>query len=155
MGPDADLFDGAVSYEDELPLAWLPAESLPKPFDPVRLAEANLRTLTSLAQIEERSHIAEDPNPHDQEIARLHAKVDALITVVGVMLPRFVSLPSPAHLHLSWQGVVWSLAETERPPAPDSTGFLELNLYPALLKVLRLPARIVRITGSEVRADFG
>lgn len=152
MAADADRFDGAVSYEDDLPLAWLPAARLPKPFDPARLAEANLRTLTSLAQIEERSHIAEDANPHDQEIARLHAKIDALIGVVGAVLPRFVSLPPATHLHLSWQGIVWTSAEL--PPPVGEKGYIDVYLHPGLLKALRMPATIVRVREREVRADF-
>ena len=152
MTTDADLFDGAVSYEDHLPLAWLPAAKLPKPFDEVKLAEANLRTLTSLAQIEERSHIGEDQNQHDQEIARLHAKLDALIGVVSAVLPRFVSLPPPSALHLSWQGIVWTAAD--KPPAVDEAGYVDVYLHPGLLKVLRMPARVVRVREREVRADF-
>ncbi len=152
MTTDADLFDGAVSYEDDLPLAWLSSAKLPKPFDPVRLAEANLRTLTSLAQIEERSHIAEDANPHDQEIARLHAKIDALIGVVSAVLPRFVSLPPPTHLHFSWQGIVWTALEA--PPPVGESGYIDVYLHPGLLKALRMPAKIVRVRDHEVRADF-
>jgi hypothetical protein len=152
MAADSDLFDGAVSYDDLLPLAWLPLAKLPKPFDPLRLAEANLRTLSSLAQIEERSHLSEDQNPHDQEIARLHAKLDALINVVSTVLPRFVSLPAAASLHLSWQGIVWTTVEA--PPAVGESGYIDLYLHPGLLKALRMPAKIVRVRDSEVRADF-
>src|SRR5579862_4133825 len=152
MSDETALFEGAISYEDELPLTWIGQSKLPRPFDATRLAETNQRTLGTIAQLEERPAVTDDPGQPEQELSRLHAKLDALIAVVGVVLPRFLSLPPPTRLHLSWRGVIWN-AVAEPPPVGE-TGYVEIYLHAALLKVLRLPARIVRVDGSRVRADF-
>jgi hypothetical protein len=151
MQAQTDLFDGAISYVDELPMEWLPAASLPEN-DALRQAESNLRLLGTIAQLEERAVLSDDPAPQELETARLHAKVDALITIVGAVLTRFVRLPQARPVQLSWAGVVWPA--TAPLPAVGDTGLIEIYLHPALPKPLRFKARVVRTEGVRIRADF-
>ncbi len=152
MQAQSDLFDGAISYSDELPLEWLPAGSSTSPSDALRQAESNLRLLQTIAQLEDRAALNDDPDPNELELARLHAKVDALIFIVGAVLPRLVRLPPVRPVRISWCGVVWRTTGPEL--AVGDSGIVEIYLHPAVPKPLRLGARIVRAEEGWVRADF-
>ena len=72
-----------------------------------RLAERNLSTLASIAAIEERrAESADDDNPVLQELARLDAKLNALVDIVNRLLPPADSLPPRQRLQFNALGAL-------------------------------------------------
>lgn len=142
----------ALHYAAELPLRWsadaVPVEARTRE----HLAEANLRLLGQIAQIEERAAPVDDPTATDIELARLHAKLDLLLFAVGELAPRFLDRPERCALQLSWRGVRWLLRPDET--APQGEGVVEIYLHPVVLQPLRWPARIVHNDRHHAEAEF-
>jgi hypothetical protein len=149
---ELDLFDQVLSYSDRLPLSWRPDLPSLEPVDQERLAEANLKVLQMVGQLEESPAIGDDPSPQDIEIGRLHRKLDMLLEAVGALARRDTPLPAAVSVRLSWYGVAWCPGEDV--PEPDALGQIVLYLHPAILQPLRWPARILRVNRTVAWARF-
>lgn len=119
-------------------------EPLPATLDATalaRLVERNLSTLASIAAIEERrAEGADDDSPVLQELARLDAKLNALVDVINRLLTPVESLPARNSLTFNALGAVMPAQEV-----PDSTQVLlrlHFDACPSL--PLELPARVER-----------
>jgi hypothetical protein len=152
MQAQSDFFEGALSFADSLPLAWHPGAAAAEGIENDRLSDANLRLLSNIAQLEERTVLGDEPTQQEMELARLHAKMDVVLELLGALVPRYVAVPPRVALHLSWQGVAWHSGDAAF--AVGQTGAIEIYLHPTLLQPLRWPARIARIDGGWVAARF-
>jgi hypothetical protein len=101
----------ALGYHDVLPFAWRPAAAQ----EPLSgWAEQNLRVLTAIAALGERSLIDAEA-PGAAEFERLHRKVDLLIELLGALLRRTQDEVLMVPLRLSAEGLAWP-AGAELPP---------------------------------------
>lgn len=152
MNSDSDKAALGLSYTDERPLDWKPQSRLPVATEIELLAEANLRVLTRLTQLEERVAPPDAPDGIELELVRVHAKLDLLLDFVEAVAPRMMSMPPRRPLRLAAGGVSWQAAA----PLPNigEHGVVSLYLHPAMLSPLRWPARIVAIDGEFVTAHF-
>lgn len=142
-------FEQALHYADRLPLRWMVDEPV---HDAERLAEANLRVLATVAQLEESSAPGDNPTPQELEIARLHHKLNLLLEIVGGLARGQLHVPEPVPLRLSWLGVAWRHGGDT--PTLGAHGLVHLHLHPAVLQPLRWPAQIVGCDAEEARARF-
>lgn len=141
--------DEVISYRDRLPLRWTPQAALPEGLEAERLAESNLRLLSTVAMIAEHAPAKDDPTPAELEMQRMHLKLNLLLELVGSFLAQQSARPQAVALRLSWHGVAWSGGGAEQ----GASGIVELYLSPALPQPLRLPARIVA-AGEQTVAEF-
>jgi hypothetical protein len=126
-----------------LPLRWC-AET--PEFDQAALAEA-LRVLATVAALEE--HVrpqGEEAGGLEAEVARLNQKVQLLMEMVGGLVRAQLSLPKAVPVRLTAVGLRW---QTETPPSLDSRGVIEIWLHPACPEPLRLPARVLAVSGDS------
>lgn len=143
---------GPLSYRFDAPMRWVSVEAA---FDQTALdhrSEANLRVLTQLAQFDERAVPTEQPTPQDMEIARLHNKLDLLLSAIGELAPKFLNRPPHTTLQLSWQHVRWAAATEVAPQG--SLGLIELYLHPIVLQPLRWPARMGAFEAGWAEAEL-
>ncbi|HSW15250.1 MAG TPA: PilZ domain-containing protein [Solimonas sp.] len=127
-----------LAYHDRLPLGWAPLEVLPAPEQLQQMAEQNLRVLAVVSSLEER-HLprGEGDERLEQELERVHQKLDMLLVLFGQFLRR-MDPPAPMHpLRLTVAGVSWEAA----PPA-GSLGLLSLHLHPCMPEAFIWPARL-------------
>jgi len=146
----ADPLADRLSYQDSLPLTWTP---LPAPLSPERLQallDQNLRVLAVVASLEERHKSRGDSDEHlEQEIGRLHQKLDMLLVLFGAFLRR-MDPPAPVHaVRLSGAGVCWEAAI-----APEGPGLLSLYLHPCMPEAFSWPAQLHDSPGGGCRALF-
>ena len=138
-------FSGRVSVEGALRVRCEPLESMPDRTALARLAERNLSTLASIAAIEERrAEVADEDSPVLQELARLDAKLNALVDIVNRLLAAPESLPTRNRLQFN---AVGALAPTALVPAAEVVMLaLHFDACPSL--PLELPARVLRRVGE-------
>lgn len=146
----ADPLADRLSYHDNLPLTWTP---LSAPLPPERLLvlqDQNLRVLAVVASLEERHKSRGDSDEHlEQEIARLHQKIDMLLVLFGAFLRR-MDPPAPVHaVRLSGAGIHWETA-----PPPEGSGLLSLYLHPCMPEPFSWPAQVLDAAGGICRARF-
>jgi hypothetical protein len=139
----------ALHYADRLPLRWVADEPL---HDAERLADANLRVLAAVAQLEESAAPGDNPTAQELEIARLHHKLNLLLEIVGGLARGQLQVPEPLPLRLSWIGVSWRHGGVA--PDPGTHGLVCLHLHAAVLQPLRWPAQIIGCDAEEARARF-
>ena len=123
-------------HADSSPLAWpIPDETAQ------RLSERNAAALATLAALDERrSDSAEDDSPVMQELARLDAKLTALVDIVNRLVLPDTHLPPRQPIRFNALGAVVPASLV-----PSGEAFvlrLRLDVSPSL--PLELPARPVR-----------
>ncbi|HZR35206.1 MAG TPA: PilZ domain-containing protein [Nevskia sp.] len=150
MSSASTMMDQVISYRDRLPLRWTPLAALPEGLEAERLAESNLRVLSTVAMLAEHAPAKDDPTPAELEMQRMHLKLNLLLELVGGFLTLQSSRPQPLPLRLSWRGVAWSGAAAEA----GAAGIVEIHVSATLPQPLRLPARIVSAGGDETVAEF-
>lgn len=123
-------------HADSQPLAWPLPEGLAQ-----RLAERNTAALASVAALEERrADNAEDDNPVMQELARLDAKLNALIDMINRVAMPADTLPPRQALRFNAIGAVLPASL-----APAGDGLLLRLHFDACPGVpLELPAHLER-----------
>lgn len=133
-------FSERVCVDDQLRLALLPrgdgASSL------AQLGERNLSTLASIAAIEERrADSADDDSPVLQELARLDAKLNALVDIVNRLLVPTSALPARAHVRFN---AIGALVPAALLPAEGDAVCMRIHLDACPSLPLELPARVRR-----------
>ncbi|UGB38778.1 PilZ domain-containing protein [Frateuria soli] len=136
-----DEFEQRLACEDQWhadsqPLAW----PLPEGFAQ-RLAERNTAALASVAALEERrAENVDDDNPVMQELARLDAKLNALIDLINRVAMPVDTLPRRQPLRFNAIGAVLPAALV---PAGDAM-LLRLHFDACPGVPLELPAHVER-----------
>lgn len=150
---------GELVYEDRVPVAWHPLEPDPGPGAVGRTYEAALTRLNALLSL------GETPPPPDaieegparaQELVRLEARLNLLLTLVGEILTGQRPPPPSRAVRLAAHWVEW---EEPAPPATGDLIAIGLYLNPTVPDAVNLPARVEGLAvGSDglarVRAAF-
>lgn len=132
-------FSERVCVDELLRVAVMP-RSADAPAE--RLGERNLSTLQSIAAIEERrADNADEDSPMLQELARLDAKLNALVDIVNRLLLPADALPSRQRVKVNAVGAVLPSALV---PAQADGICLRLHLDACPSLPLELPARVQR-----------
>lgn len=127
-----------------------------KEFDANQIAEwmrANVVTLRALAALETVGHDGDhhEAAGHDNPMAKLEAKVDLVLYLLGELLKSSRPLPAAVDVTLHAQSINWT---SGTPPTPHARGIVTLYLSPKLPWPLILPAQIVNVEGQQVRAQL-
>jgi hypothetical protein len=133
-------FSEHVSVEDRLRVAVVKPGDEPDVAAPARLVERNLATLASVAALEDRRAEGDDDNPVMQELARLDAKLNALVDIVSRAILPVGGLPSRQPVRFNAIGIL--LPAVLLPPGEDVCVRLHLDACPGLPLVL--PAKVER-----------
>jgi len=134
----ADSDAATLSYAGNLPLAWRPLAD----DEPAQGFEhENLSTLFAVAALEDHRELPNDDGPLQQEILRLHQKVDLLVNMLSSLIRAQAQLPPSRPLQLSARRVIWRGDAT--PPPLNARILVEIHLHRGLAQPLRLPARVV------------
>lgn len=133
-------FSERVCVDDQLRLSLVPREEGASTL--AQLGERNLSTLASIAAIEERrADGADDDSPVLQELARLDAKLNALVDIVNRLLVPASTLPGRVHVRFNAIGAL--VPATLLPVATGAVCMrIHLDACPSL--PLELPARVQR-----------
>lgn len=134
-------FSSRVSVEGALRASCEALDAMPDRPALTRLAERNLSTLASIAAIEERRvEAADEDSPVLQELARLDAKLNALVDIVNRLLAAPESLPARNCLQFNALGAV---VPAELVPGNEVVLLaLHFDACPSL--PLELPSRVLR-----------
>ena len=102
-----------LAYDDVLPLQWVEQPVLPDTLRLERLSESNVGVLARVATIEERRRMVGEDGELEQEINRLHSKMDLLLGLVASIARSQLKLPEalridPAHGFLGLRLNVWT-----------------------------------------------
>jgi hypothetical protein len=150
---------GELVYEDRVPFAWHPLTPDPGPLERARMWDAALTRLNAILTVGEAapSEAPEEGHPRVQDLARLEARLNLLIAVVGELLAVQRPPPPARVVWLSGQWVEW---EEGDPPAPGDSVLVELYLNPGVPDAVALPAQVERVAGEpggamRVRVSFG
>lgn len=141
------MFDGCVSCEDVVPIAWRGRKAALSSGELHRLQENTLRAL--------RAEPGEQSDVKDPDLLRLHEKLDSVLEMMGRLMELHHPAPQAAHVRLSRMGMSWR-APAASAPAIGEHGVLELHLHPRLMQPLLLPARVQSLDarGNEVEVNI-
>ncbi len=143
-----DPFADGLIFEGELPLAWLSLPGRPDAGQLHRLNDTNaplVRALGALMDSHPAAH-GDDHTEYPQEFARLEAKVDLLVDMIGRALTRQGDVPMQVRLRLSGSGVAWSGADL---PSAGAWVVVQLYPHPRYLQPLELAGQVLP-TGTGV-----
>jgi len=135
-----------VHLSANLPLNWQPRES----FTSEELADwmhGNIVVLQALGSLEATTK--DSDTEHDHNVARLEAKLDLTLTLVGELLRRQTPLPAQTATVLTSEGVAW---QSRQAIAPHATGVVALYLSSRLPWPLMLPVEIIDSQDGKTRA---
>ncbi len=133
-------FSERVCVDDRLRVAVLPRDAASMPL--ARLAERNASTLASIAAIEERrADGADEDGPVRQELARLDAKLNALVDIVNRLLLPADALPARVPVRFN---AIGALVPAALLPAAGDAVCLRIHLDACPSLPLELPARVRR-----------
>lgn len=135
------MFSERVRAEGAWRASCEPLARLPDDAALAQQAERNLSTLASIAAIEERPvDSADDDNPVMQELARLDAKLNALVDILNRQLAPAGALPARQRLQFNASG---ALLPPGLAPAGDAAVLrMHFDACPSL--PLELPGRLAR-----------
>lgn len=129
-------FGSGLRHHSQLPLRWTGGTVATG--ETRNIAEANLKVLQAVAQLDERAPVGDDADPQELELARLHAKVDLLIGAVGALVRQRFALPEPVAVQFSADKIAW---QADAAPG-EGRGSVALYLHPTLLQPLLLRVRL-------------
>ncbi|TXI89779.1 MAG: hypothetical protein E6Q40_01880 [Cupriavidus sp.] len=141
-----------LAYDDILPLQWVELPALPDALRLERLSETNVGVLARVATIEERHRMVGEDGELEQEINRLHSKMDLLLGLVASIARQHLKLPDAVEIRLSAYSLRWK-SVAPMPPA-GSRIMISLYLNPCIAEPLSLPAVIQEGEGEWVEARF-
>ncbi len=133
-------FSERVSVVDELRVAVTVRDAQADAASLGRLAERNVAAMASITALEERRPELEEDSPVMQELARLDAKLNALVELVGRSLQPTGSLPPRRQVRFNALGVV--VPVDVLPAGRELCVRLHPDVCPSL--VLELPAVLER-----------
>ncbi len=141
-----------LAYEDVLPLKWAELPVLPDALRLERLCENNVNVLGKVAAIEERHRMVGEDGELEQEINRLHSKMDLLLGLVASIARTHLQLPEAIEIRLSADYLRWKPVAPV--PAAGSRIMISLYLNPCIAEPLCLPAVIQEREDEWVEACF-
>lgn len=141
-----------LAYDDVLPLQWVELPAMPDALRLDRLCESNVSLLAKVAAIEERHRMVGEEGELEQEINRLHSKMDLLLGLVASIARTHLKLPDATELRLSADYLRWKLVGPV--PATGSRIMISLYLNPCIAEPLCLPAVIQDQEDEWVEARF-
>jgi hypothetical protein len=150
----------SLVYEDVLPLRWLPAgHGAGHPH--AHHDDVNKEFLHIVSVLEEQTS---DLNPDDHgdaayEMARIDAKLNLLLRLLGKLLSRYMDVPAALPFRLHAGGMQWTFGR-DTPgesspgaslaiPAPAQHIIVELYLRPEYPQPLHLNARVATVHGDK------
>jgi hypothetical protein len=137
-----------VHLSTNLPLKWQPKESVTAE----ELADwmhGNIVVLQALASLESIAKESDTEHRIDHNVARLEAKLDLTLTLVGELLRRQTPLPPSTPTMLTSEGIAW---QSQQSIAPHTKGVVSLYLSARLPWPLMLPVEIVGSQDGKIRA---
>lgn len=114
-----------------------------QPAQAARAAQAAERLLRALGQFEPAAADEAEGNVTDPALARIEAKLDLLLEVLGRSGP---GMQRPRELRWSRRG---ACIEVENALAPDTLALLSIEAQPGLPLPLELPVRVLALQPSE------
>ncbi len=128
---------GGVVYEGRLPLGWKALRGEPGPQQMLQLNDHNDAVLRTLLALEEAGgEYADDGGvASQQELARIEAKLNLLLNLVGQLLGERSAIPAKASVCLGAEFVEWS--DAKLPPAGQWV-VADIYLHPSYPRPLRL-----------------
>ncbi|MEO1765719.1 PilZ domain-containing protein [Thiobacter aerophilum] len=143
------MASAGITLDLTLPLAFTPRER----FDGQELADwmrGNVAMLQALASLES-SRERDGESGGNPLLARLEAKIDLTLTLVGELLRRQTPLPPATAMALTSQTIAWEHPQTL---APHSQGVVSLYVSPRLPWPLKLPVEIIGTQDGKTRAKL-
>lgn len=141
-----------LAYDDTLPLSWADWALSADGLNLDRLCESNVSLLGRVAAIEERHRMVGEDGELEQEINRLHSKMDLLLGLVASIARTHLKLPDAVELRLSAETLRWKSVGSI--PAQGSRIMLSLYLNSCIAEPMRLPAVVQKCEGEWVEARF-
>lgn len=133
-------FSERVCVDDRLRVSLLPRDGDGSSL--AQLGERNLSTLASIAAIEERrADGSDDDSPVLQELARLDAKLNALVDIVNRLLVPVSALPDRIPVRFN---AIGALVPAALLPAAGDALCMRIHLDACPSLPLELPARVQR-----------
>lgn len=136
-----------VRLQLEAPLAWEARGT----FAPQEIADwmrGNVTLLQALAALEAPPREPEGEHRAEAGLARLEAKIDLALALLGEIARLHAPLPPAVPVTLSADVLSW---EGTAPPR-DSLALVTLYLCPRLPWPLRLPVQVTEVTATRVNA---
>lgn len=137
-----------VSYEDSLPLEWLPSQGPTDPSSP-ETERDNLFVLEAAAAVEESpgERLSEEHYELHQELRRLDAKIQVLMNMTARLLRRDEPAIPARPVRVALKAIEFRAEPGE---ADDGqTGTLRLQIHPAVPTPLSLQGRLVDAFESD------
>jgi hypothetical protein len=138
----------SVHLTANLPLKWQARDSFP-PEEVADWMHGNVVVLQALANLESAAKEGDAEHHVDHHVARLEAKIDLTLTLVGELLRHQVPLPPAVPVALTSEGIAWQTAESI--PA-HAKGLVSVYLSRRLPWPLMLPVEVVASQNGQVRA---
>lgn len=138
-----------VHISANLPLQWQSRDT----FSAEELADwmhGNVVVLQALDRLESVGKEGDPEHRVDHHVARLEAKLDLTLTLVGELLRRQTPLPPSVAVVLGSETLAWQA----HGDAPHGTGVVALYLSPRLPWPLTLPVEIIGAHAGTVRAKL-
>ena len=139
-----------VHLSANLPLNWQPRES----FTAEELADwmrGNIVVLQALGSLEATTKDSDTEHRIDHHVARLEAKLDLTLTLVGELLRRQTPLPPATATVVTSDSITW---QSQQAIAPHVTGVVALYLSSRLPWPLMLPVEIIGSQDGKARAKL-
>lgn len=141
--------DQQLGYRDTLPLSWVPLGTPPPPEQLAQLQDNNLRVLAVVAALEERhAPRGESDERVEQELDRLHQKLDMLLVLFGQFLRRMDPSAPLRPVRVTSAGLAW-----EGGSVIEGYGLLSVILHPCMPEPFTWPVRAAN-TGAAGEARF-
>lgn len=133
-----------LSVADFLPLAWSASPAPLPPHELEAMSLANQQILATVSAIDDHRKPVDDEATLDNEVARLHQKMNLLLDLVSLLTR--AQAPAPVALRLSSQDLVCQGFGAE-----PGAGVVSIYLHRCLAQPLRLPAELgpVEADGSS------
>lgn len=142
MSDKQDRLDESICLESRMPLRWNARQEPASDMELQGINQANSSLFQALAVIDESAlPDLQDHGALGQELMRLDAKLNLILSMVGQLLSQQSDLPPPSELVLT--------ASSLRLPGmevPDGAGLAEVYLHPGIAMPLVLP---VTFTGGS------
>ncbi len=116
--------DGRPVYQDCIPLVWKTVESRPDPTEIILVHNSNEEILKAIYALDDTHADSEEPHDFAQQLARMDAKINFLMGMVGQLLSTSLIIPDRHAISLSSTGMQWKDKQL-----PDVNAYLHVELY--------------------------
>jgi hypothetical protein len=144
MATDTPLNDGLV-HEDDLPLAWTEVEALPSEQRLASINVSNEALIRACEGLEESHRPSEDSPELAHELARLEAKLNLVLELLGDWLRVQGGQPETRRVRFNAAGLEWWA-----PAGPESGSLVQLTLHvcPAFPRAMTLYGQVLERAGE-------